>query len=726
MDVKRAGIAKFNHNKNAAPEMALLKENKQLKSMLLLHLNVIQEQNDMLVAKDKQIASLQSKLDRLEKRYAGQKPASPSLIVPGQDENTPNANNTPTALAGVVPSASIGSTPGITQGNIRPVTQQLSRGTIMRMAALNQASGKGQLRIRPLMISLKKVMPAVIDQQQGQTGQQQQQEFLQSQSWSQFLTSHKIKTEQVELKNDIQSMPIVNLDALRMTTQTIKPMTVQPAVVDEKPIKIEECTSNGNGVAVGGGEGGGGADLLEVLDDEEEEEEEDDSKETGGSLLLMDVDSPEIIVSDGSPVEDDLPMELKIDEDDDALSPVKCNNNSRSNNSNAEDANQEQPLQRKQTPSPLPPATRETRRNSPSSSSSSSSSSVSGSVLKVESPAAIKVELQPLTSESLAKMRFEVVTPATTTISSASAVGHQTLHTRTPSECSNRAPRKYSRVMSTRKLYVTRHWEEEVDVEEPNSLVVPELREGEENLEVPNWKEIDALGLEEEILGEEAPKMILSTEDLSAAAFLKRHAKHEADERRRKKWDIQRFREQRTIEKLKKRQCKSDIYSIGGGGGGVGGIEDDQSNAAFPMSLYPNLSSIRHVETTEYLPVQAFGEPIPTLHTVEFNLPWQGRERGSGDGGSGDGDGLIEFMQDAVGGGGGGGQQLQLGGSSSSSSCLGTSLVAPGEPISKYSSFYVKQSSMPIRLSSTTSSSSNNAKYRFKRVKSQGSSSGRR
>lgn len=131
---------------------------------------------------------------------------------------------------------------------------------------------------------------------------------------------------------------------------------------------------------------------------------------------------------------------------------------------------------------------------------------------------------------------------------------------------------------------------------------------------------------------------------------------------------------------------------------------EDPANVAWPMSLYPSLNSIRHVETTEYLPVQAFGEPIPTLHHGEFDLPW----RGAG----GDAGASVELTRDE----GSGQHQVGVGNLLQSGECSSSS--------NKYSSFYVKQSSslMPMRLSSSSGSS----KYRFKRVKSQGSSSGRR
>jgi male-specific lethal 1 len=42
-------------------------------------------------------------------------------------------------------------------------------------------------------------------------------------------------------------------------------------------------------------------------------------------------------------------------------------------------------------------------------------------------------------------------------------------------------------------------------------------------------------------------------ENTDDAAFLQRHQKLELDEKRRKRWDLQRIREQRQMEKLRER-----------------------------------------------------------------------------------------------------------------------------------------------------------------------------
>ena len=43
------------------------------------------------------------------------------------------------------------------------------------------------------------------------------------------------------------------------------------------------------------------------------------------------------------------------------------------------------------------------------------------------------------------------------------------------------------------------------------------------------------------------------TEDIEDETFLRRHQKFELDEKKRKRWDIQRMREQRHVEKLRAR-----------------------------------------------------------------------------------------------------------------------------------------------------------------------------
>lgn len=123
------------------------------------------------------------------------------------------------------------------------------------------------------------------------------------------------------------------------------------------------------------------------------------------------------------------------------------------------------------------------------------------------------------------------------------------------------------------------------------------------------------------------------TENLDDEAYTKRHLKLEIDERRRKRfvlhyydriaffmkastffyesltvffktffvrWDVQRIREQRIIEKLKQRHEKSSLAN--------------QSEPTEQMqSFWPCLEDIKYIEISDQLPVSAFGCPVPKI-----------------------------------------------------------------------------------------------------------------
>lgn len=126
------------------------------------------------------------------------------------------------------------------------------------------------------------------------------------------------------------------------------------------------------------------------------------------------------------------------------------------------------------------------------------------------------------------------------------------------------------------------------------------------NLEVPNWVEVD-LPASDEIEN-------LPIEDVSDEAFLKRHQKYEVDERRRKKWDQQRIREQKNIERLRKRHLKEEYPEI------------TTVAAKVPKvmtSFFPDIETIKFIQISDDLPISAFGEQIPKLLPKDFSLPWQ-------------------------------------------------------------------------------------------------------
>lgn len=91
------------------------------------------------------------------------------------------------------------------------------------------------------------------------------------------------------------------------------------------------------------------------------------------------------------------------------------------------------------------------------------------------------------------------------------------------------------------------------------------------------------------------------------------------DEKRRKKWDVQQIREQRRIERLKRRHCKDEIQPA----------QDTPSLQTF----YPTTENLQNICFVHDLPVQAFGEMIPRLAALgsqgdrkHFLLPWLDKE----------------------------------------------------------------------------------------------------
>lgn len=164
-----------------------------------------------------------------------------------------------------------------------------------------------------------------------------------------------------------------------------------------------------------------------------------------------------------------------------------------------------------------------------------------------------------------------------------------------------------SSIITTKKLYKTREWQLDEIEAEINRQIADEpseenmLESEQMNLEIPKWrtwKFSDASSQSSE-----------PAEDLSEDAFVKRHARFLLDERKRKKWDVQRIREQRTIERLKRRHCKDEL--------------NDQKDLEEITSFFPLADNLKVIQLTDYMPVSAFGECIPSLKPEEFCLPWQ-------------------------------------------------------------------------------------------------------
>ncbi|GBN29793.1 hypothetical protein AVEN_160276-1 [Araneus ventricosus] len=94
------------------------------------------------------------------------------------------------------------------------------------------------------------------------------------------------------------------------------------------------------------------------------------------------------------------------------------------------------------------------------------------------------------------------------------------------------------------------------------------------------------------------------TENINDSVFARRHQKFEQDERRRKRWDIQRIRDQKAAEKKRAREKENSVQHKS-------------------YSFYPDPRHIEYIEVSEQLPVLAFGHLIPLFQPCEFSLPWK-------------------------------------------------------------------------------------------------------
>ncbi|KAK2820717.1 hypothetical protein Q5P01_023676 [Channa striata] len=125
----------------------------------------------------------------------------------------------------------------------------------------------------------------------------------------------------------------------------------------------------------------------------------------------------------------------------------------------------------------------------------------------------------------------------------------------------------------------------------------------EEEVAIPSWRENYIKPLDDD--DDDDP--INPTEPLDDGVFLKRHAKLELDEKRRKRWDIQRIREQRMFQRLQQRMNRKKV------------VQETEPELS---SFYPDTEDVETIVITPFLPVVAFGRPLPKLAQENFELPW--------------------------------------------------------------------------------------------------------
>ncbi|XP_077594413.1 male-specific lethal 1 homolog [Stigmatopora nigra] len=169
--------------------------------------------------------------------------------------------------------------------------------------------------------------------------------------------------------------------------------------------------------------------------------------------------------------------------------------------------------------------------------------------------------------------------------------------------CWNRAPASPLRESSPKKKNSNEEEEDEeeeaasaVDAHSTITLPFPSSC----RLSVPSWRENIVEPSSEDFDSD-------AQEPLDDGVFLKRHAKLELDEKRRKRWDIQRIREQRMFQRLQQRMNRKKV------------IPESEPELS---SFYPETEDVEAIMITPFLPVVAFGRPLPKLSQENFELPW--------------------------------------------------------------------------------------------------------
>lgn len=157
--------------------------------------------------------------------------------------------------------------------------------------------------------------------------------------------------------------------------------------------------------------------------------------------------------------------------------------------------------------------------------------------------------------------------------------------------------RRNSALLMTETLYYVPPLPSAVDIEDEEDVEVS----CQEEILVPSWRlrHLSTLYVME------------GTENLDDRVFLKRHQKFETEEKRRKRWDIQRLKD---LQLLRKRQMKE---------------EASQAKAQDIVTFLPRTDRALYIEVNDMVPVSAFGYPLPALQTVEFHLPWYNASKDS-------------------------------------------------------------------------------------------------
>ncbi|EDO45903.1 predicted protein [Nematostella vectensis] len=111
-------------------------------------------------------------------------------------------------------------------------------------------------------------------------------------------------------------------------------------------------------------------------------------------------------------------------------------------------------------------------------------------------------------------------------------------------------------------------------------------------------------------------------ENIEDDAFIKRHIKQELEEKRRKRWDVQRFRELQQHKSLEERNRMREEARLKGRKSLSKDCTDSEQ-----QTVSPSVEEILAVEVSDTVPVSVFGCPVPLFQSREFDIPWFSLER---------------------------------------------------------------------------------------------------
>ena len=206
--------------------------------------------------------------------------------------------------------------------------------------------------------------------------------------------------------------------------------------------------------------------------------------------------------------------------------------------------------------------------------------------------------------------------------------------------------------LETDKPYYTFQGEEFLRTEEK------EIKEILSQAEVPGWRTVSV----------PTCYSMEGTENIEDETVLKRHNKPELDEKRRKRWDLQRLRQQRQVERLRARYDSSDPTNVNNqnhkssfkrlqttnktskgfnltsdspsveamnnldllnnhdsnmsnlNSYSSGSTNSKETDWLYTLQPLPELAT--HVQVSEKIPVNAFGFCVPMFQKQDFSLPW--------------------------------------------------------------------------------------------------------